>query len=251
MDADFEEMLNIMERVFRDFEAAVPRPELVRFSYGYVFRFREKSIHQVLIQKLARVQSALRAAHLLLKHGYIQEQGVLHRVIDETNEDILFLVYAITNDRVTELHEHYLAAFWEEEFNDAGDALSSEQKREMIPRKKIRAYLANLEGAPVDPSRGVELGRTISKTYSGYVHGASPHIMDTYGGFPPRFHTQGMLGTPRIDEHTRDLWNYMYRGFLSHIFVAKAFGAAEHVEFLIKKKEQFEANVGKDYYSAG
>lgn len=251
MDQDFEEMLSIMERVFRDFEAAVPSPELVRFSYGSVFRFKEKSIHQALIQKLARVQSSLRAAYLLLNYGYVYELGVLQRVIDETNEDIQFLVYAVTNDRVTDLHERYLASFWEEEFNDAGDALLSEQKRAMIPRKKIRAYIAKVEGAPMDPSRGVELGRTISKTYSGYVHGASPHIMDTYGGSSPRFHTAGMLGTPRIYEHTRDLWNCMYRGFLSHIFVAKAFGAEEHVAFLIKKREKFEANVGKEYYSDG
>jgi len=245
MKSDFEKMLDLMELSFRDFEAAMPsKPKLVEKPYGLVYRFKEKDIYQAIIQKLARVQSAVRAAYVLLQNGFVQEQAMLHRVIDETNEDILFLVYAVTNDTITPLHERYLSAFWEEEWDDSGDPVKSEQKREMIPRKKIRAYIENVVGAAMDPSRGMELSRIISKAYSGFVHGASPHIMDSYGGNPPHFHTQGMLGTPRIVEYTHDLWNYMYRSFLSHIIVAKAFGAAKHVEILTKHKEQFEANAG-------
>jgi hypothetical protein len=248
MDSDFDKMLELMELAFRDFEAAMPnKPKLVRKSFGFVYRFEEQDIYQALIQKLARVQSAVRAARLLLEHGFVQEQAMLHRVIDETNEDILFLVYAVINDKITPLHERYLASFWEEEVDESGDPLKSEQKREMIPRKKIRAYIANIEGAPIDPSRGIELSRTISKAYSGFIHGASPHIMDTYGATPPRFHTQGMLGTPRIEEHKDDLWNYMYRSFLSHILMAKALGAGKHVEIMVRHKERFEQNAGKQY----
>lgn len=248
MDADFDKMLELMELSFRDFEAAMPnKPKLVRRSYGVVYRFEEQDIYQALIQKLARVQSAVRAARLLLTHGYVQEQAMLHRVIDETNEDILFLIYAVTNDKITPLHERCLASFWEEEVDESGDPLKSIQKREMVPRKKIRAYIANIEGAALNPSRGIELSRTISKAYSGFIHGASPHIMNSYGGNPPHFHTQGMLGTPRIDEHKNDLWNYVYRSFLSHIMMAKALGAETHVEVLIRHKERIEINAGKLY----
>jgi len=171
----------------------------------------------------------------------------LHRAIDETNEDIMFLVYAVANDKITELHQRFLDAFWEEEIDASGNIVDSEQKRPMIPRKKIRAYLANVEGVELDPSRSVEVTRSISKAYSGFVHGASPQIMDMYGGNPPRFHITGMLGTQRMQEQTEDLWNYMYRTFISHIAVGKAIGAAEHVEILIQKKLQFEENAGKFY----
>ncbi len=185
-----------------------------------------------IIQKLARVQSAVRAAYVLLENGYCQEQAILHRVIDETNEDIIFLVYAVINDAITDLHERFLEAFWEEEIDDSGTLIDSKQKRPMIPRKKIRAYISTVEGHMLDPSRSVNLSRTISSTYSGFVHGASPQIMDMYGGNPPHFHTKGLLGTPRMDENAWDLWNYMYRTFLSHILVAKAFGAEEQVKIL-------------------
>lgn len=248
MEADFEKMLNLMERSFRDFEAAMPsKPILVKRPFGWVYRFKEKDIYQAIIQKLSRVQSAVRAAYVLLQKGFVQEQAMLHRVIDETNEDILFLVYAVTNDKITPLHERYLSAFWEEEFDDSGDPIKSAQKREMIPRKKIRAYIAKIKGIAMDPSRGIELSRTISKVYSGFVHGASPQIMDSYVGNPPHFHTKGMLGTPRIEEYRQDLWNYMYRSFLSHISVAKALGAAEHVKILMKHREQIESNAGEHF----
>ena len=122
--------------------------------------------------------------------------------------------------------------------------MASRQKRPMIPRKKIQSYLAKIEGSDLDSSTHQEVTRTISKAYSGFVHGASPHIMDIYGGNPPHFHTNGMLGTPRMIEHSDDLWNYVYRSYLSHIAVAKALGAVKHVEILNKHLVQFEQNAG-------
>lgn len=248
MEDDIAKMLELMEISFRDFEAAIPsKPKLVCKPFGEVYRFEEQDIYQAIIQKLAHAQSTVRAAQVLLEHGYVQEQAALQRVVDEANEDILFLVYAVTNDRVTDLHQKFLDAFWEEEFDDSGDPLTSEQKRPMVSRRKIRAYIVNVEGAPMDPSRGIELARTIHKAYSGFVHGASPHIMDRYGGNPPKFYIKGMLGTPRNEEHRRDLWNYIYRTFISHILVAKALGATRHVEIMTKYLRRIEANAGKDY----
>lgn len=248
MHEDFELMLDLMDRSFRDFENGMPaKPVFERMSFGMAFRYREKDIYQAIIQKLARVQSAVRAAYVLLKNGYCQEQAILHRVIDETNEDIIFLVLAVTNDSITDLHKRYLEAFWEEEIDESGTMINSKQNRPMIPRKKIRAYIAKIEGNILDPSRNIELSRTLSKAYSGFVHGASPQIMDMYGGSPPHFHTKGLRGTPRMQEYTDDLWNYMYRSFLSHILVAKAFGAEEHIKFLNEYKLRFE-NDARDHF---
>ena len=72
----------------------------------------KKNIYQAIIQKLAHVQSAVRSAQLPLNNGFVQEQTIIHRTIDETNEDIMFLVYAVTNDRITDLHKRFLEAFW-------------------------------------------------------------------------------------------------------------------------------------------
>jgi len=249
VQTDFYEMLELMDRTFCDLESSmINRPQFVKLSFGTVFRYKEKDIYQAMIQKLARVQSSVRAALLLVDNGFVQEQAILHRTIDETNEDIMFLAYAVTNDMITELHKRFLDAFWEEEIDNSGTIINSKQKRPMIPRSKIRAYLAHIEAAALDPSKGIELYKTLSKTYSGFVHGASPQIMDMYGGNPSVFHTKGMLGTPRIEEYSDDLWNYMYRSFLSHIAVSKAFGSENHVEALNQHKLKFEKNANKQHY---
>ena len=245
MKSDIDEMLELMDRTFRDFESKMPnRPQMVKLSFGFQYRFIEKDIYQAIILKLARVQSLVRAALVLLVNGFVQEQGMLQRAIDETNEDIMFLVYAVTNDRVTELHEKFLEAFWQEEIDESGTMMESKHNRPMIPRKQIQAYLAKIEGVKINPSRQQDAAKTIYKAYSGFVHGASPHLMDMYGGNPPHFHTNGMLGTPRIQEHGEDLWNYAYRSFISHIAVAKALGAETHVTILNRHLDRFERNAG-------
>ena len=116
----------------------------------------------------------------------------------------------------------------------------------MIPRQKIRAYLSKIEGTS-NPSSAAEVLRTIDKAYSGFVHGASPHIMDLYLGDPASFHTNGVLGTYRYNEHVDGFWDYIYRSYLSHQFVAKAFGSEKHVEILAKHRLRFEKNADKHW----
>lgn len=239
------EMLDVMNAAFRKFEAAVPKPTWIEKEKR--FRCKEQTIHQALIQKLARVQSALRASLLLLQNGYTMELGILHRAIDETNEDIEFLTCALTNDTITPLHERYLKAFWAEEFADIKKPSESHQSRDMVPRKNIRAYNARELGNTPEFSEAVNTGKVINKSFSGFVHGASPHILECFGGDPPHFYTHGLLGTRRMPEYTDSLWNYMYRGLLSHMFVAKALGAQKICEALEAHKKRFEALAGVDY----
>lgn len=232
-DEQIETMLFLMDKAFRDFERTTPSvPRLVELSFGNAYRYEEQHIYQAIIQKLARVNSLLRATILLLNNGFVQEQAILKRAIDETNEDIIFLVYAITIDTVTDLHKRYLEAFWEEEVDESGSAIKSQQKRAMIPRKKIHAYLAKIEAFGIDSSTGKKNMRTIHRAFSGFVHGASPQIMEMYGGNPPHFHTKGMLRSPKLQDWINDFWHHAYRSFCSHIAYAKALGEEKHFEVM-------------------
>jgi len=235
-----------MENTVHALANRVPPPQLIPYKDSFVYRYVEKLIHQALIQKLARLVSSLHASRLLMEHGFVQEQASLQRMLDEMQEDISFLSFGVIHGDTTPLHQSYLDAFFEEEF-DAETALASTQKRPMIPRRKIHAYLARIEGAPLDPSRGVELSRTVSKAYSGYVHAASPHIMDMYSGDPPSFHLRGMRGTERHDIHRADLWNYFYRGLAAFAFAAKAFGDEKLFEKVHEFMREFEHLSGRNY----
>lgn len=229
------------------FERQVEPPEKVPFLDSFVFRYKQKTIKQAIIQKLARVVTGLRAAHLLVNHGMLQEQAAIHRMLDEFQQDVSFLSYALIFDDLTELHRRYLVAFYEEEFDNPKDPVDSSQKRPSIPRQKIRAYIAEKEANINEPSRGTALARTLSKAYSGFVHGASPQIMNMYGGQPPRFHVQGQRDTPYQQPHKQDLWNYFYRGLISFVEVACVFGLTDLHQQLEDTVTNFAQQAGKSY----
>lgn len=241
-----DKALEVIERAFRAMEDALPKAKMISRGPTRVFRFENMDIHHAIVMKLARLVSLLRAAKLLMENGYVQEQAILHRAIDETHEDIAFLVCAVTNDKITELHKRYLAAFWQEQFEHKESGALETNSRPLIPRKKIRAYISRLLGGDGDPSTANKIGYTIYSGFSGFVHGAAPHIMDIYGGSPPRFYTQGVIGTSREAEYRYDYWNYVYRGLLSCIFAAKAFGAADLVLDLQAFVKQFTVETGRE-----
>ena len=240
----FDKTLSDLIKAFRQIEDAVPQPVSVPVRGEAAFRYQEKSLEQAIVQKLARVVSGLGAARVLLEHGYTQELATLQRTLDEFGQDIVFLSLPLLGEERTELHDRYLAAFYEEEFDEDSDPLGSQQRREMIPRKKIRAAIARSQHSPVNPSDHTEIFRTIDKVYSGYVHGASPHIMDMFGGMPPRFHISGMLGTPRIPSATIDLWNYFHRAINSTMAVALAVKLHPLSDELMNLRENFEKQSG-------
>ncbi len=241
MDGLYQQTLKNMEQTLHIFESRVPPPEFQKMGKWSVFRYKEKNIHQALIQKLARVVSGLHAARLLLANGFVQELAALQRMLDEFNEDITFLATGVINGDMTDSHQKYLDNFYQEEFGEDGKPLATSEPRPMVPRKKIRAYLARLKGPQVSESKQIETTTVLSKVYSGFVHGASPQIMDMYGGDPPRFAVSGMLGTPRIIHHSHDLWNYFYRGILSFAVVAKAFGDDDMCNEIRKYRDHFES----------
>jgi hypothetical protein len=219
----YVEITQVLENAFREIERLVPPPAFVsRGSYN-VFRYENQSVEAAVVQKCARLISGLNASLVLLRTGYVQELGALFRMLDEFNEDILFLCQAIRNGELTELHRKFLEAFYQEEFDKPDNAFLSTQSRPMIPRRKILAAIARIPEQELNPSDCQELHRSLSQAYSGFVHAASPQVMDMYGGDPPRFHVSGMQGTPRIPEFEEDAWNYHYRALLSIMMVALSF----------------------------
>lgn len=247
MEDLYDQILNNMERTHAALAASVHPPELVPFGKDLVFRYPDRNIHQALIQKLARIASGLHAARLLMTHGFVQEQGALQRMLDEFNEDVVFLAHGVISGEITDLHREYLAAFYEEEFDNPESAIGSTQARPMVSRRKIRAYLSRIEGKGLDPSSVVEVIRTVQKIYSGFVHGASPHIMEMYLGTPPRWHLRGMLGTIRANDHQQDLWNAFYRSISSFAFAAKAFGNEVLCNSILQHMRDVAAAAGESY----
>lgn len=229
-----------MEAALRRLEELVPVPCDVPLHGNWVLRYQEQTIQQAIVAKLARYISLLNGAKLLMEHGQVHEQAVLQRCMDETDSDILFLTLALIKDEYTERHEEFLTEFWKEEF-DAPKAMDSTQDRAAPRRDKIRAWIANTMGN--DPSTAIKADRSLYRSFSGYVHGAAPHIMDLHDG--QRFHVTGVLGTSRHDEHRDDLWNYYYRGICVVAFAAKALGDEELFQSAFQGRDAFAVATGR------
>jgi hypothetical protein len=247
MDQIHQDAIHIMLASFQRLESQLPPPKMTNIHRARAFRYSIKSIEQAIIQKLARFISGLQACSLLLDAGFVQELGVIQRTLDDFGEDIKFLVIARTNDRVTPLHEQFLKDFYMEEFDESTSKPTEFPKRSMVKREKIRAYCARILLPKSDPFTSQAVATKVSKAYSGFVHGASPHIMDMYGGRPPRFHISGLLGTPLILDHQQDLLNYYYRGFLACIATAKAFGDRETLDQLNMAMAQYVKSSGVQF----
>jgi len=91
MNAIFKKTLAILETAFLRLESRVPKPCKVQVGGNWFFRYKEKSIEQAIIQKLARMISGLHSGLCLLQAGFVQELGVIQRTLDEFEEDVIFL----------------------------------------------------------------------------------------------------------------------------------------------------------------
>jgi hypothetical protein len=234
----FAPTLGVLERAFRLLEARVPPPKRKPWKDSFVFRYVECTIYQAIVQKLARTISGLLAVETLLVRGLFQEQGMIQRALDEIGEDIEFLSLGIIRGELTQRHKEYLGYFYAEEFRDPSDIMGSHASRGMVGRDKIRAYIHRELGA--ESSRAE---RIITKAYSGFVHAASPHIMDMCGGEPPRFDVSGKFRTLRGEEHADDALNYFYRALLSMALAAKAFGEEELFSEMRDEAAKLEARM--------
>jgi hypothetical protein len=237
-----------MERIVNVLSMRVPAPRREPYKDFFVYRYAEKTVYQALVQKLARMVSSLHAATLLMEAGFVQEQAALQRIIDEITEDISFLSLSVILGNSEPSHKNYLEWFFQEEF-DPDDAVVTSKARATVPRQKIQAYLNRSVNGPKGSSKELDASRTISKAYSGYVHAASPQIMDMYGGAPPRFHMRGMHGTERQAEHRADLWNYYYRCIMACCFTARAFGDDELFVSIRNFEAEFSRATSSDYQS--
>lgn len=214
----------------------------------FVFRHVEKTIHQAVVQKLARFVSTLHAARLLMTNGFVQEQATLQRTLDEIQEDITFLSFAVIFDKRTSVHNRFLEEFFREEMDmKTGKPLKSKAKT--VQRKYIRTFIIQTGGPLPEPVDADAAFRAVRSIYSGFVHAASPYIMDIYGGKPPRFHMRGMQGSYRQETHRADLWNHFFRGIIAFAYAAKAFGDDVLFEDFHRFKNEFAHVFGKDLTS--
>ena len=233
---------NSVEAVFRTIENSTPRPETVAWGESVKFRYSDQTVFAALLIKLARLCSLLNSLIRVVAEGRIQEQCIIQRVIEETEEDINFLSLAVCGEGLTDRHEAFLTEFWKEDYSDPKDPVGTRVPR-AYSRRGIRSYINRVQGQET-PHIADNIGRAIYEMYSGFLHGSAPHIMELFDPVSGRFQLDGMGMTPIHIDYIHDAQNSYYRGMLSAAMIVKAFGLADVLSRLQEGIQQFETAVG-------
>jgi hypothetical protein len=247
----YADALRFLRAELRWCEGRVPAPQWVPYgTRGHVFRYVEQTPEQALVIKLARQITGLHAATVLFKAGLIEDLGATKRILDEMNEDAQFLAAAIMGKAFTPLHETFLRDFWAEEFDIPDNPMESSQKRGMVPRDKVRAYLARLEESGFDQSTKVKVFKTLAKAFGGFVHGNAERVMEIYGGVPGDFHFQvdGIAGTEPWFTAFEQLGQYFHRAICGMGLAVGALGGdGGRQGSVIGFRTGFEQRVGMSF----
>lgn len=234
--------IDVCEAVFGILEKEIPPPIRVPYQDGFQYRYGKRTPQIVVVQKMARIITGLQSMMALLRDGHYQEVGALWRMLDEFRDDVFFMSEAVRTGEVTPLHERFMNEFFQEEF-DNEIPIKSTQKRDRIARDQIQAAIARVAHSPMNPSDTQELYGTLAKANSGYIHGASEHILDMYDG--SRYQVRGLLGTPRQATCEETAWSYFHRSLVTVMYAAMSFRKDDLVKELYVFRERFEREWGR------
>ena len=114
-------------------------------------------------------------------------------------------------DDFTTVHKSFVDAFWEEE-PSFDDYKTNQRNRYQLPRKKITAYISRMTNNGASDSKEIANKNYISRMYSGFVHGAAPHLMDLFNPVTRLFDVSGVTNHSMFLDHRRDFENLLFRG---------------------------------------
>jgi len=195
-----------LARLVHEFAASLLKP--VRYHSGqehHGYRYAKPGVEHFCLLKAARVVSSLNAMIALARQGYIQEIHVLLRTMIEFATHIEYVLESRdSTGKLEPKAEKYVEDFFADDRRNSRDDFKKAQVPQYDVNKRLGASLdefARQIGADQDRVPAERLYSNVYLTFSNYVHGKYPEIMDMYGGVPEHFHLYGMHGTTKDDEN--------------------------------------------------
>jgi len=242
IDSYLESTLSELGGLYHEFADKIAPPIFADIGGIKAWRYQKTSESLACYLKGVKLISTLNASMVLLRAGYTQEIGALCRMADDFCNEIFYLLTPQDGDKFSKDQLQFLTDFFQEEFDKPKDPLGSTQKRANVPARKIHATFGKLAASELNQSDAQELLRSTHQAFSGYVHGAYPHIMEMFGGVHP--HLNGMSGTPRVDEWRGQLIGYVHRAVMVSVFVVRKLGLSEDENKVRELLSKFEAETG-------
>lgn len=213
-----------LEAHYHEMGASISPPIRAKVGNSMFFRHAQRSDLLLCYLKGIKLVSTLNAAMVLFHHGYAQEIGALCRMADDFFFEIMFFLKPLGENGPSKDQHRMFNDFFQEKFENPDDPLGSAKDRDNVRRRKINAAFGQIAQDELNPHDAQNTISRVHKAFSGYIHGAYPHIMEMYGGNPPHFHMAGMSGTPRMLEWVDQLVTYVYRAIMITELISRKLG---------------------------
>lgn len=244
-DADRREIdeiidaVKVLEAALERFATKIGAPMFIPEKEKERFRYPTPSSTILQVLKAIRVVSALNAMVLLLRHGFVQEIGVLLRTVDDFLGEITFLHEAHQSGKPTADQQRFVDLFFAEDTRSLEEILRGQKRSGWVARKKIYAAEARWL-SPKDPERVARSLAAIGDVLNRYTHGSYQTIMELYEGGTEKFRVRGMMGTPRIGTFRQQIAQYTHRSLNIFSLVALALGLQDLHERLLETRRAFQ-----------
>ena len=175
------------ERIYREAVAHLTRlahkaverlPTLVRRQRGGIptARLPDRRLDGMFALKLIQLVGNLKSGDLLVQHGHYFEWDMVHRLIDETLDDLEFLVRGEADDW-TEVHDRYLDALFAEDFNHDGSVVQEPVRAPQ--RRQITDYIRHATNDGNEEEIAT-VTRNIARLNNASAHGRVSGILRGY-----------------------------------------------------------------------
>lgn len=222
---------------------AAGRPTLKGSGKYHWYRFPDDDVLQIIAVKAVRVVSGLNATFRLLEHGFAVEAAVLLRTVDDSIDEITFLIEGHQSGAPTRAQQDFVKHFFEEADESGGGARDDRRQPDRVKRKNIQAsqgrYLS-----PGDPDTSRRMVQAIDHGWNGYVHGAYRQSMELYdpNTAAGSFRMDGTHGTPYPESIRKHLVLYVSRALSVLGMVALHMDREALKEELVTARNAFESS---------
>jgi len=193
-----ENVMPLLERSVNSFYSVLSKAELVGVQEKVQPRFVEPHSGHFMLLMAVKSVSTLNAIICLIKAGYVQEVGILYRVLIECNAKILCIEEAHTKGVLNAEQKKIVDDYFENDIRSAEDIINGNNW--WVDMKKVNASQARFlsEGTGNKDVHTIRTHiQTIYDAFSGYVHGLYSHIMELNDVNTGTFTLKGC--SPRVD----------------------------------------------------
>ena len=164
--------------------------------------FRHHLPPSVMIGKLVRAVSALRAARSLAQSGYITESGSLLRMVSDFCTEIQAIGESVHGDgTLPKAVQEFVNQYFQPRALTADEYDKAEKVRYVSREELMKADVRRAAAAGIDGEDMRKQHRYVNMAYDSYVHGAYETTMELYDPRTEIFQMRGHQDMAVRDEH--------------------------------------------------